>query len=82
MKPLILSQINLNGTAREALVAQKSKVLQVLYAQQKAAPNGRDYQLRAAEFAPAQEAWLERMQALDEFARRLLQTVISAFEQA
>jgi hypothetical protein len=66
MKPLVLPQVNLNGTSRDALVAQQIEVLRALVALQhalaEAAPNGRDYQLRPAEFGPARDAWVERMQ--------------------
>lgn len=65
MKPLVLPQVNLNGTSREALVEQQCDVMQALNALLKtmsdAFPNGRDYQLRPVEYAPAREAWEERM---------------------
>jgi hypothetical protein len=68
MKPLALPQINLNGTSRNALVEQQCKVIHALdalhAAMSEAAPNGRDYQLRPAEFAPARDAWHERMNAV------------------
>jgi hypothetical protein len=64
MKPLIMPQINLNGSPRERLVEQQCEVMEHLrkayLAMGEAAPNGRDYQLRPAEFAPAREAWDER----------------------
>jgi hypothetical protein len=65
MNPLVLPQVNLNGTSREALVEQQCDVMHalqdVLTKMGAAAPNGRDYQFRPAEFKPAQQAWLERM---------------------
>jgi hypothetical protein len=68
MKPLTLPQVNLNGTSREQLVEQQRNVMHALDALQKAmqeaAPHGRDYQPRPAEFKPAREAWLERMQVI------------------
>jgi hypothetical protein len=68
MKPLVLPQINLNGTSYTVLVEQQIAVmnaLDALYAaMNEAAPNGRDYQLRPTEFAPAREAWHERMQTI------------------
>lgn len=68
MKPLVLPQVNLNGTSRERLVEQQSDVATALrktyQAMAEAAPNGRDYQFRPAEFYGAQEAWQERMQAI------------------
>jgi hypothetical protein len=69
MKPLVLPQINLNGTSRECLVEQQCSVVHVLHSLLKvmaqAYPNGRDYQLRPAEYAPAREAWEERMQTIE-----------------
>lgn len=69
MKPLALPQVNLNGTAREQLVEQQCDVVVILRALLKAMaeayPNGRDYQLRPAEYAPAREAWEERMQTIE-----------------
>ena len=66
--PLTLPQVNLNGTSREALVEQQCDVMRALdklyEAMQEAAPNGRDYQLRPAEFNPAQDAWHERMKVI------------------
>jgi hypothetical protein len=65
MKPLVLPQVSLNGTSYTVLVEQQIAVmnaLDALYAaMNEAAPNGRDYQHRPAEFAPAREAWDERM---------------------
>ena len=68
MKPLLQPQVNLNGTSRERLVEQQCDVMEALRktyeAMAEAAPNGRDYQLRPAEFKGAQEAWQERMLAV------------------
>lgn len=67
-KPLILPQINLNGTARAALVEQQVAVLRAFEdlreAMAEAAPNGRDYQHRPTEYGPAREAWMERLQMI------------------
>ena len=75
MKPLALPQVNLNGTSREALVNQQVDVLRVLVkltdAMSEAAPNGRDYQLRPAEFAPAREAWHERMKLVADLHKEI-----------
>jgi len=65
VNPLVLPQVNLNGTSREELVSQQLRVMEALHStylsMNDAAPNGRDYQLRPAEFAPAREAWDARM---------------------
>jgi hypothetical protein len=70
LKPLVLPQINLNSTSREALVEQQADVMhalrELLLKMGMAAPNGRDYQFRPAEFKDAQEAWLERMTLVTE----------------
>lgn len=75
MKPLVLPQVNLNGTTREALVEQQCSVMHVLRSLLKvmaeAAPNGRDYQFRPAEFGPAQEAWRERWQVIEDMRREI-----------
>ena len=69
MKPLVLPQINLNGSPRDRLVEQQFDVMihlrKAYLAMAEASPNGRDYQLRPAEFAPAREAWIERMRIID-----------------
>jgi hypothetical protein len=68
MKPLVQPQVNLNGTARKELVEQQLKVWDAMHAlteaMAQAMPHGRDYQFRPAEYAPAREAWLERMLAV------------------
>lgn len=75
MKPLVLPQVNLNGTSRDELVRQQLAVLAAFrvlqQAMAEASPNGRDYQLRPAEFKPAQEAWWERMQAVEDMRREI-----------
>ncbi len=68
MKPLILPQVNLNGTSREALVEQQMDVLRALQETMKkmleANPHGRDYQFRPEEYERAKSAWLDRMELL------------------
>jgi len=68
MKPLVLPQINLNGSPKERLVEQQCDVMAALRkayeAMAEASPNGRDYQFRPAEYAGAREAWDERMLAI------------------
>jgi hypothetical protein len=75
MKPLVLPQINLNGTSRSMLVAQQCDVLDALRAlqeaMQEASPNGRDYQFRMGEFAPAQAAWRERWQVIEDMRQEI-----------
>ena len=75
MKPLVLPQVNLNGTSRQCLVEQQSSVLHVLRSLLKvmaqAYPNGRDYQLRPAEYPPAREAWEERMQIIENMRKEI-----------
>jgi len=65
---LILPQISINGTSRRALMEQQLAVLEAFraleHAMNEAAPNGRDYQHRPAELAPAREAWDERINAV------------------
>ena len=86
MKPLVPPQINLNGTSREALVEQQADVVTALGALLKAMsdafPNGRDYQLRPAEYAPAREAWEERMQAVATMHREIEAHAIAIMETA
>lgn len=69
MNPLVLPQINLNGSSRESLIAQQCLVLDALRAlmsaMQEASPNGRDYPFRPAELQPALEAWRERWVMID-----------------
>jgi hypothetical protein len=75
MKPLVLPQINLNGSPKERLVEQQSDVAvlfrELLKAMSEAFPNGRDYQLRPAEYAGAREAWEERMLAVSTMCREI-----------
>jgi hypothetical protein len=75
MRPLILPQINLNGTSRNQLVEQQCDVMTALRALYKAmgeaAPNGRDYQFRPAEFTTARDAWDERMTAVELMRREI-----------
>lgn len=63
--PLVKPQVNLNGTSREQLVEQQCDVMAALRAvtaaMGEASPNGRDYQLRPAEYQGAREAWTQRM---------------------
>jgi hypothetical protein len=70
MKPLVLPQINLNGSPREVLVSQQLRVLDALRAlqaaMQEASPNGRDYQtMPMGTLNKAQEAWRERWVMID-----------------
>lgn len=75
MKPLVLPQINLNGSPRERLVEQQCDVMaairELLMALEEASPNGRDYQFRPAEFAPAQAAWQERWQVIEDMRKEI-----------
>jgi len=61
MKPLVLPQVNLNGTTRERLVEQQCAVMEHLRATYaamcEAAPHGRDYHLRPEEYHEARAAW-------------------------
>ena len=62
--PLVLPQINLNGTSKQQLVEQQldvaAKLRHLLKAMGAAAPHGRDYQFRPAEYRTAGTAWAER----------------------
>lgn len=64
LTPLVKPQISINGTARQTLVDQQIAVLEALRAtlsaMDDAAPDGRDYQHRPVELAPAVLAWAER----------------------
>jgi len=75
MKPLVLPQVSLNGTSRNVLVEQQCDVMQALEklrdAMSEAAPNGRDYQFRPAEFAPARDAWDERMKIIHDMRKEI-----------
>jgi hypothetical protein len=75
MKPLVLPQINLNGSPRERLVEQQCDVLaairELLKAMQEASPNGRDYQFRPAELQPALEAWSQRWVMIDDLRKEI-----------
>jgi hypothetical protein len=75
MKPLVLPQINLNGSPRERLVEQQCDVMDavraLLKAMQEAYPNGRDYQFRPAEYLPAREAWDERMRQIYDLRKEI-----------
>ena len=75
MNPLVLPQINLNGTSRECLVEQQCSVLHVLRSllkvMEQASPNGRDYQLRPAELQPALEAWSQRWVMIDDLRKEI-----------
>lgn len=75
MTPLVSPQVNLNGTSREVLVEQQLDVLHALddlhKAMNEASPNGRDYQLRPAEFEPAREAWQERMKLIGDMRKEI-----------
>jgi hypothetical protein len=78
---LIVPQINLNGTDRDTLLDQQCNVrsflVGALRAMQEAAPNGRDYQLRPADLAPAVAAWRERMQMIEALAREIEEHAIA-----
>ena len=75
MRPLVLPQVNLNGTSREALVEQQLDVMHAIRAlkaaMNEAAPNGRDYQFRPAEFSPARDAWDERMKLIHDMGNEI-----------
>lgn len=68
MKPLVLPQVNMNGSSRKSLVQQQCDVMRALRATYKAmaeaTPHGRDYQFQPAEYPTARDAWLERMRAV------------------
>lgn len=72
MKPMIYPTVNLNGTSREALVKQQRDIQQAFLnlkdAIRAAWPHGRDYQTHPDGWQiptkDAQEAWSERVQAL------------------
>ena len=70
--PLVKPQININGTSKDELLRQQSDVVRAYRALSEAladaAPHGRDYQLRPAEYAAAREAWMERSMTI--FAMR------------
>ena len=63
--PLVLPQINLNGTSKQQLIEQQLGVAAalrtLLKAMGEAAPHGRDYQFRPAEYRTAGTAWAERV---------------------
>ena len=65
MQPLILPQVNINGTSREALIDQLREVIAALNlainTMASAMPHGRDYHFRPAEYTPAREAWSARI---------------------
>jgi hypothetical protein len=75
VNPLVLPQISINGTSRKSLVEQQCDVMHALDALYKAmneaAPNGRDYQHRPAEFNPAREAWHERMKLISDMHKEI-----------
>ncbi len=77
MKPLVIPQVNLNGTSREALVRQLVDVMRAFTDLQRAladaAPNGRDYQLRPEEFTAARDAWNDRALTIYAMAREIEQ---------
>jgi hypothetical protein len=85
VKPLVLPQINLNGTSREALVAQQCDVLAAIRALQEAlqeaSPNGRDYQTAPmGTFNRAQEAWRERWQVIEDMRKEIEQHALAIQE--
>ena len=76
MKPLVLPQINLNGSPRQVLVDQQCDVMHALErlqkAMQEASPNGRDYQtMPMGTFNKAQDAWRERYQIVEDMRREI-----------
>lgn len=75
MKPLVLPQINLNGSPKERLVEQQCDVMHaaeaLLKALQEATPNGRDYVFRPAELQPALEAWSQRWVMIDDLRKEI-----------
>jgi uncharacterized protein YqgV (UPF0045/DUF77 family) len=76
MKPLVLPQINLNGSTRKSLVEQQCDVLAAIRelqkAMQEASPNGRDYQTAPmGTFNRAQEAWRERWQVIEDMHKEI-----------
>lgn len=83
MRPLVTPQINLNGTSRDALLNQQCKVLSAFdklrEAMSEAAPHGRDYQLKLAEYDDARAAWLERIEMLDAMRRQIEEHVNAIF---
>ena len=82
MKDLIPPQININGTSRDALFREQVEVLRALekvrQAMAEAMPHGRDYQFNPGEYAPARDAWMERLQmiyAMKEEIRQYAQAI-------
>jgi hypothetical protein len=84
MTPLVQPQININGTKREQLVEQQLEVLHAFRrleeAMAAANPNGRDYQLRPAEFKAASEAWAERRKIIRDLHKELSEHAIKISE--
>ena len=84
MNPLVLPQINLNGSPKERLVEQQCDVMHacsaLLKALQEATPNGRDYQHRPAELQPALEAWSQRWVMIDDLRKEIEGFAISIQE--
>ena len=72
MKPLVLPQVNINGTSRDALIEQQVKVLRAFdklrEAMAEAMPHGRDYQSQPLDYKRARDAWTERLETV--FAMR------------
>jgi hypothetical protein len=75
VNPLVLPQINLNGSPKERLVEQQCDVMHAITAlqeaMQQASPNGRDYQIRPAELQPALEAWSQRWVMIDDLRKEI-----------
>jgi DNA repair ATPase RecN len=75
MKPLILPQLSLNGTARQQLINQQCNVMEALDQLQRAMaeayPNGRDYQHHPKQYKEARAAWEERQQLIHDMHREI-----------
>jgi hypothetical protein len=84
VKPLVLPQISINGTAKKQLIEQQCDVMHaasaLLKALQEATPHGRDYQHRPAELQPALEAWSQRWVMIDDLRKEIEGFAISIQE--
>jgi hypothetical protein len=84
VNPLVLPQINLNGSPKERLIEQQCNVMHaasaLLKALQEATPNGRDFQFRPAELQPALEAWSQRWVMIDDLRKEIEGFAISIQE--
>lgn len=88
LRPLIEPRVNLNGTSKESLVSQYTKVMRklddTLGLMGEAMPHGRDFQtMNNPEFhaEKAREAWRERMQLIRELRNEIEKLAISINNQ-